>query len=389
MRSCVNIQEGSDSDWTDPVGNGCAWYQEKRTTVPKICSTEEIRSKCPVACASKVPCFEAGASGPSTYSIWNRIMYLREESQGAGVLCVREGVDAVAECRKSLDVTTATTTQSHWKWPTISALNDNRHEFRDIKLNDCDVLKARIDPYCSFPAPWTENVKAEVTRNGGFTMEFWWKALPTTKIPDTIQNSDATMKRMLFLSSMSPPTVLASIEFSQDRPTWVVVYSTCDDKYEDINVFPPNGFQLQTGVWYRSAVSWGAPNIEGKVSHFVHVHVIVFLSCLRASISTCCRSRSFPHFAHAQISSLSFTHTHTHTHTHARTHAHTRTRTQRGLWSYFGSAGVYDFAEWSENWCFTDQGGGFIDAIQLPGDCRTDLSIIHMTVLGCVYSCSY
>ena len=45
-------------------------------------------------------------------------MYLREESQGAGVLCVREGVDAVAECRKSLDVTTATTTQSHWKWPT-------------------------------------------------------------------------------------------------------------------------------------------------------------------------------------------------------------------------------------------------------------------------------
>ena len=281
MRSCATIQEGIDTDWTDPAGNGCAWYEEKRATVPSICSTEEIRSKCPVACASRVPCFDPGASRASTYSIWNRIMHLREESPGAGVLCVREGVDAVAACRKNVDVTTATTTQSHFRWPlATSIIGGGREHERDIMLNDCNVLRTRIDPYCSFPAPWTEDVKTEVTRNRGFTIEFWWKALPSTKIPDTYQLSDEPdkMKRILLLSSMSPPTVLAAIEFSQDRTTWVTVYSTCDGNHEDINTFPAKGFQLETGVWYRSALSWGSPNDEGKVSHSVCAQVIVCMS---------------------------------------------------------------------------------------------------------------
>ena len=278
MRSCVQVWEDRDTDWTDLVGNGCAWYQETRKTVPSICSTEEIRSKCPVSCASKVPCFVGNNVGASSYSIWNRIMHLPEDRPGDGVICVREGVDAVAECRKS--VSTATSTQTH---PQVWS-PDFLRSFMDINIKDCDILKSRINPYCSFPAPWTKDVKAEVTRNGGFTMEFWWKAITTQKIPDmhTVVKPDdpETMKRMLFLSSMSPPTVLAAIEFTQDKPAWARVFSTCDNNlHEDVNVMPPGNFWgFQTGVWYRTAFSWGAPNDEGKVNHSLYAQIIVCLS---------------------------------------------------------------------------------------------------------------
>ena len=280
MRSCVTIQEGIDTDWTDPVGNGCAWYQEMRTTVPNICSTEEIRSKCPVACATKDPCFVGDDVRTSTYSIWNRIMHLREERLGDGVICVREGVDAAAECRKNLDVTTATPSHGGKVWPMFPP-PAGLHGHRDINITDCDILKSRINPYCSFPAPWTKDVKAEIKRNGGFSMEFWFKAFETTKIPNTFtkpSDDPETMKRMLFFSSMRPPTVLARIDFSQEKPAAVQVFSTCGDNLEDINFIPPKGFRLETGVWYRTAFSWGAPNDEGKVDQSLYAQIIFCLS---------------------------------------------------------------------------------------------------------------
>ena len=101
LRSCKMPDEGADIDWTDITGHDCAWYQEKKKTFPDICSTPEINSNCPVACNYAKQCWLGkDVVAPSTYTIWNRVMYLSEESRGSGLVCVRDGVDAVAECRK-------------------------------------------------------------------------------------------------------------------------------------------------------------------------------------------------------------------------------------------------------------------------------------------------
>ena len=36
MRSCELSSEGGDTDWTDINGKDCAWYQERKKTVPTI-----------------------------------------------------------------------------------------------------------------------------------------------------------------------------------------------------------------------------------------------------------------------------------------------------------------------------------------------------------------
>jgi hypothetical protein len=273
MRSCAEVHEGSDTGWTDDIGNGCDWYQETRKLVPNICSTEEVRSSCPVACETKVPCFIGSDSKKATHAIWNRIMHLTEESPGAGVVCVHEGVDAVADCRKNMNVTTPKTRPG--KWP------DNRVH-RDVTLNDCDVLARAIDPACSFSAPWTKDVKTQITQNGGFSIEFWWKAFETTKIPES-HIEGVGMKRILFLSKMSPATVLAAVDFAQDWTVTVTSYNTCDgdtaEQSESVSGPPKNGVwqPFQTGVWYRIALSFGAPNESGKVA-FMCTQMIVRLS---------------------------------------------------------------------------------------------------------------
>jgi hypothetical protein len=265
MRSCVQVHEGRDSGvWADPIGNGCAWYQEMRKTVPDICSTPEIKSKCPVACDTPVACFQgSGSQTKKSYAIWNRVMHLREETLGAGVVCVQDGLDAVAQCRQTLQATTPTTPKIRWQWPATAAANRTH---RDIKLDDCDALERAVYPACSFPA-LSPNIKAEITKSGGMTISFWWKTLQTTKISNTWLDGEG-MKRILFLSKMSPPQVLAGIDFAQDRPAWAIIYSTCDGtSFEDINTVPPSaGYKLETGVWYRTTLAWGAPNEEGKVT---------------------------------------------------------------------------------------------------------------------------
>jgi hypothetical protein len=267
MRSCVEVHENRDSGvWADPIGNGCAWYQETRKTVPDICSTPEIKEKCPVACDTPVACFQKKGSGSqdtNSYAIWNRVMHLREQSLGAGVVCVQEGLDAVAQCRKTKQATTPPNIPR--QWPSIVESAPNRTQ-RDIKLDDCDALERAIYPACSFPA-LSPNIKAEIKQNRGMTISFWWKTLSTTKISNTWAAGEG-MKRILFLSKMSPLQVLAGIDFSQDRPAWAIIFGTCDGaSFEDINTVPPSaGYKLETGVWYRTTLAWGAENEEGKVT---------------------------------------------------------------------------------------------------------------------------
>jgi len=229
MRSCELSSEGGDTDWTDINGKDCAWYQEKKKTVPTICSTEEVNLKCPVACGYILPCWQGEGGSTRQYTIWDRIMYLSEEKKGDGVICVREGVDAVAECRAKV----AHTIPGKQDWLKFS-MSVGDYKSADIKLEDCDVLEQRISPYCSFSASeWTRSINAEVKANGGYTIDFWWKALPGTKIAErqkSWEQDPETMRRIVFFSKMSPPEVLAEFIIMQSQRVRAHVYGSCSDK---------------------------------------------------------------------------------------------------------------------------------------------------------------
>ena len=144
LRSCEMPDEGGDTDWKDINGHDCKWYQEKKKTVPDICSTPEINQNCPVACKYASPCWMGkDAVVPSKYTIWNRVMYLSEESKGSGLVCVRDGVDAVAECCKFQEnpsLFPSIPGRQDWlKW----SKNAN-YRPGDIALDDCDELQRRI-----------------------------------------------------------------------------------------------------------------------------------------------------------------------------------------------------------------------------------------------------
>lgn len=230
MRSCELSFEGGDTDWTDVNGKDCAWYQEKKKTVPDICATPEVNQNCPVACGYNAPCWEGEGGIAKQYTIWDRVMYLSEEKKGDGVICVREGVDAVADCRAKV----AHTIPGKQDWLRFSRTPTSSYNNADIKLEDCDVLEQRISPYCSFAASeWTRSINAEVKANGGYTIDFWWKALPGTKIaerPSSWDEDPEIMRRIVFFSKMSPPEVLAEIMLMQTQRVRAHVYGSCSDK---------------------------------------------------------------------------------------------------------------------------------------------------------------
>jgi hypothetical protein len=147
----------------------------------------------------------------SGYMTTVTLNYERYTIQGSGVVCVREGLDAVAACRE------------HAANP--SRLNElipgnmNFVEARanplvqtmfggddgvGIRLDNCSVLEKHISPFCSFLAPWTRTINAEIKANRGYTIEFWWKALVDTKIPSS--NLDY-VRSSLFKSSLLPVVV--------------------------------------------------------------------------------------------------------------------------------------------------------------------------------------
>ena len=101
LRFCVLKSEGEDTDFVDVNGHDCAWYQETRKVTPSICSAAEVQTNCPLACDVRPRCWDGfGQDQPSTHYIWNKIMLLKESIPGEGMVCVREGIDAVKECRK-------------------------------------------------------------------------------------------------------------------------------------------------------------------------------------------------------------------------------------------------------------------------------------------------
>ena len=124
--------------------------------------------------------------------------------------------------------------------------------------NYCDVLEQLLDSSCSFSAPWTRQINAEIRAQGGFTIDFWWKALPGTKIRQRIMDKTDTeaMPQITFFSRMSPPTRLAVVSFSQDYGTSFTLWGACSvSQTENINIQPPGNFE--NGVWYRAALQLG------------------------------------------------------------------------------------------------------------------------------------
>lgn len=117
LRSCALQSEGADTDFLDVNGHDCAWYQETRKVTPSICSAAEVQTNCPLACEARPRCYEGDQDQPSTYYIWNKIMLMTEASPGEGKVCVREGIDAVKECRKmESDPSSAVTPPGAMAW---------------------------------------------------------------------------------------------------------------------------------------------------------------------------------------------------------------------------------------------------------------------------------
>jgi len=106
LRTCEFSSEGGDSKFKDIYGRDCAWYQEQRQAVPRICATNTVRDNCPVACGSKFACTQELLI--NKYSIWERQMPIMEYDSTLGTngdsICVRQGVDVVAQCRANLKI---------------------------------------------------------------------------------------------------------------------------------------------------------------------------------------------------------------------------------------------------------------------------------------------
>jgi hypothetical protein len=260
LRSCALPSEGADTDFVDVNGHDCTWYQETRKTTPNICGAVEVQMKCPLACGAKPACWEGNQDQPSTHYIWNKVMLLTEASPGEGKVCVRDGIDAVKECRKvESNPSTAVTPPGAMEW------TEYEHSHMDTQLftawnadgNYCDVLEQMLDSTCSFPAPWTQQINTEIKSKGGFTIDFWWKALPGTKIRQSYNEVDTDgMAEITFFSRMSPPTRLATIAFSSDIGTFIQVWGACS--ISDVeNICTCSQSNFEHGVWYRAALQVG------------------------------------------------------------------------------------------------------------------------------------
>ena len=303
LRSCKMPAEGSDTAWKDINGHDCAWYQETKKSVPTICSTPEINHNCPIACQYASPCWMGrDVVAPSTYTIWNRVMYLSEESKGSGLVCVRDGLDAVAECRKFKENPSS--------FPAIPGAQDWLRFSRnpdifvgDIALDDCDVLERHINPYCSFAAPWTQKINTEIRASGSYTIAFWWKTLEGTQIPASLASykEPETIQRIIFFSKMAPLEVLAEVVLNDDRRVHLIMYGSCDVSHvEDVEIDGGSPGHYENGKWYHTVITYGGVNEAGK----------------------------------------------------------------RGIWSFDGSTGGFDFADFG--WC-RDKSMDFIQGMQLPG----------------------
>lgn len=272
QRTCELWDEpGGDSTYTDILGHDCAWYAEKRRSVPTICSATEVQNECPLACGTKKPCWEGDSQAQDllkSYTIWSRIQHMTEHAPGAGVICVREGIDIVQQCRNhkaNPDAAPPAAGATHWE----STKTFGPKPFMDIDVSDCDKLSQVVNPYCSFHADWTKKINPEITAGGGYTIEFWWKAKAGTVIP--VDNADyqrpEAMRRMVFFSKVSPQRVILTIEFrSNFIDTFMHMYGTCASWQSEAMDVPG---KYETGVWYHTAAVLGAKNEDGKIGQII------------------------------------------------------------------------------------------------------------------------
>ena len=175
-RSCQHDYEGGDTSWTDIYGHDCAWYYVQKKKSPGVCSTEDVKKYCPVACGAKLPCFEKH-NYPIHYYLFDRIVKFEDahHHKGAGLICARAGVDLVAKCRnnsKSPDVSTAPGATG-----SLIPANGAPYEqsYMDINMTDCDRIEYVVEPYCAFSP---SKVAADVHRRRGLSTEFNDASLP-------------------------------------------------------------------------------------------------------------------------------------------------------------------------------------------------------------------
>ena len=275
LRTCVLPHEKWDQDWEDLDGHDCGWYAEQRQTLPHICASEAVRANCPIACAVAKPCWQGDVEEEkkNSYTIWNRIMFLSESKRGAGVICGREGVDIVEECRvyktflkanpSASAISTARGTGAMGVWR-----NGYFKDYMDVRVDDCEVLKSVVNPYCSFAVPgdWTRKVNEEIKQNAGYTIDFWWKALEGTKIPASDKDYKAnaqSSRRFAFFSSVSPTKVFLTIEMRYDFVEARFFGSCGANDIEDAEIASSKGLYT-VGEWQHFAAVFGGRDAAGK-----------------------------------------------------------------------------------------------------------------------------
>lgn len=104
---------------------------------------------------------------------------------------------------------------------------------------------------------------ATVKKNKGWTIEFWIRIDPRTRIPETIEDYQAnptSMRRISFFSKVSPPRVLATLSLrSNFDDVEFTAYGNCnvDNKASVAVNFPsaeplvPGSFHGRRFHWYR------------------------------------------------------------------------------------------------------------------------------------------
>jgi len=290
LRKCKLPEEGQDSNWRDIYGNDCAWYQENSFAFPSICSSAEVQVECPVACSTYPECF-GSESTSAPHTIWARQVPIREYDMALGTngdsICVREGLDVVAQCREQeknpkqtktfigntdyteKDYLDAKKTQriGNGRWCNSPPAPEDGGGCRNLKVWDCAVLEVAVNPACSFrvDASWTHTINSEIKANGGYTVSFWWKALRGTSW-DSINRG-----QMLAYSSFVPPRVLFALDFygnGEKINYWLEAYDTCNLSLENLNNID-GGETFAVGNWYFVAVVVGSPLSTGGRSLFV------------------------------------------------------------------------------------------------------------------------
>lgn len=221
-RECSLNDEDGDSNYRDINGNTCEWYYEALNVKgrTKICSSPDVRANCPVACKVKDACYEPQAVALTKYTIWNRIMLLEKKAIAGiqdtsgkglnlvfnnGVLCARQGIDVVKECR---------TLEAHRdprSYPIGALARNSWHNWLHLpqpNITDCDLVARMLEPFCSFPTPDNWHLgfdKLVRASNVAFTLSFWMRYSEA----DVLSRSN-----IMFLSSVAPPKPRIIFDFS-------------------------------------------------------------------------------------------------------------------------------------------------------------------------------